>query len=177
MRAVLAFAVLGCSDKNEHSGVGDSRAPGDDTAAIVDADGDGFSPPEDCNDADDAIHPGAPEICDGRDNDCDGEDDGPDAIDAVTYWADADGDGYGAGSPERACFAPIAASDNDLDCDDTRADVNPAAVDVCDGVDIDEDCDGTRDQGCALAPFNLSDADLIVLGRARARVRLDDGLR
>lgn len=56
----------------------------DDTAAD-DVDGDGFSAPEDCNDHDDTVYPGAPEICDGRDNDCAG---GPDLGEE-----DSDGDG------------------------------------------------------------------------------------
>ncbi len=51
--------------------VGDSIAP---ECQEEDLDGDGFTVKEgDCNDKDPAIHPGAIELCDGKDNDCDGE--------------------------------------------------------------------------------------------------------
>ena len=39
-------------------------------AGLPDQDGDGFEAPEDCNDNDPAIFPGAPELCDGKNNDC-----------------------------------------------------------------------------------------------------------
>lgn len=48
----------------------------------------------DCEDTLPAIHPGADEICDGLDNDCDGQVDN-DPVDGERYWRDADGDGYG----------------------------------------------------------------------------------
>ncbi|MEN0062319.1 MAG: MopE-related protein [Myxococcota bacterium] len=78
-----------------------------------DADGDGFGDPtqppleacvpgslsgyapnaEDCDDTDASIRPSAPEICDGRDNDCNGTID--DAVGSRTWFADIDGDGIG----------------------------------------------------------------------------------
>jgi subtilisin family serine protease len=110
----------------------------------IDDDGDGVRYPEDCDDLRSEVFPGAEEICNGRDDDCDGIVDGPDATGAVDFWPDADGDGFGtAGTPVRACEAPADHGEGDDDCDDTRADVHPGADEVCDGVD--NDCDGAVD--------------------------------
>lgn len=66
--ALLGIVLLGCPDPNTDAvalyGV-----------AIQDEDGDGYAPPEDCNDADAAINPGATELPDdGVDSDCDDQD-------------------------------------------------------------------------------------------------------
>ena len=90
----------------------------------TDRDRDGHGPCEDdCDDADPGTHPGAAEVPDGVDNDCDGD------IDEGTVAFDDDADGW---------------SEDDGDCDDGDPTVHPGAVDPpYDGVDAD--CDGESD--------------------------------
>jgi hypothetical protein len=152
---------------------------------------------DDCDDADDDIHPEAVELCDPDDvdEDCDGlVDDADDLIDdstLVTVYRDDDGDGYGeddetsqacdagegwalvagdcddddpALNPDttwyrdadddgygdgdyttRACLDVEGYVLNEQDCDDAHAHVHPAGQEVCDDLDLDEDCDGAID--------------------------------
>lgn len=74
---------------------------------LADFDGDGFIAANDCDDANAAVFPGNPEVCDGLDNDCNTQvDDGISGIFA-TYYLDADGDGYGDGANSiSACGLP-----------------------------------------------------------------------
>jgi hypothetical protein len=102
----------------------------------------------DCDDLDATTSPGAPELCDGEDDDCDGliDDDDPD-VDTSTgaaWHRDADGDGYGdPGVVRWACAQPTGYVSDRTDCDDTSALVSPLDPEVCDGVD--NDCDGLVD--------------------------------
>jgi hypothetical protein len=59
--------------------------------------------------------------------------------------ADADGDGHGEADATLVCSFEPGYVDDDTDCDDTRADVNPGATELCDAADTDEDCDGAAD--------------------------------
>ena len=132
------------STTGEDSGGGDDTG-GDDTGPPVDADGDGVSAATDCDDDDASRYPGAEEVCDGVDQDCD-EDIDEDATDAETTYADEDGDGYGdPAAPYITCEPPAGAVDNAEDCDDGDAAVSPEGVETCDG--RDEDCDGELDEG------------------------------
>ena len=67
-----------------------------------------------------------------------------DASDALSWYADADGDGFGDPEAEvLACDMPSGHSDDASDCDDDDAEVHPEAQEACTGVD--DDCDGLVD--------------------------------
>ncbi len=116
----------------------------DGSVGYADADGDGFAACVDCDDTVATRSPLGTEVCDGADNDCDGTVDNDSAVDAATWYADTDNDGYGdAGVTAIACNAPSGHVDNDSDCDDTNSAVHPGATEICDGVD--NDCSGDSD--------------------------------
>ena len=105
----------------------------------------------DCDDDDFDIKPGATEVCDDIDNDCDGDiddaDAGLDTSSASAWYPDSDSDGYpdNAAAPQHACDQPTGylAVAADSDCDDTDATINPGVDEACDL--IDNDCDGLID--------------------------------
>ena len=145
----------------------EARDPADQPASATvhfsvvtpDADGDGYVNDrlrgDDCDDADPAIHPGAVEVCDNTDNDCDGDTD-----EGVTtrYWSDLDGDSYGDPlSPVDACTQPATAADNDRDCDDAQPAAFPRNPEVCDH--LDNDCDGETDEAVLIPYYRDLDAD------------------
>ena len=140
---LMLFALVAC-DKGDDSSGGGGGGGGDDSSAPTDADNDGFDVGEDCDDGDASVHPDAEEICDGIDNDCaDGIDVG--ATDMTDYFADGDADGYGAGAATASC-EPIAGQvANGDDCDDANNLIHPAATEICDELDTDEDCDDLSD--------------------------------
>ncbi|HMV69563.1 MAG TPA: putative metal-binding motif-containing protein, partial [Myxococcota bacterium] len=157
---------------------------------------------DDCDDEAPEVHPGAVELCDGRDDDCHGGADDQDdpavlqaAYDPVallqfTWWPDLDGDGYGeqGSAPMYACRTLDRRAHSDDDCDDARSAVHPGAEEQpadrtdsnCDGYEecwVDEDRDGHGDlyRGAALVPITaqLSAVDPCEPGAGVARLRDD----
>ncbi len=112
----------------------------------VDADGDGWTVADgDCDDDDEAVNPGATEVCNSVDDDCDG---GVDvgAVDATTWCQDADGDSYGSVEKQtESCTQPEGWTSDCSDCDDAHASAYPGGSEyVRDG--IDSNCNGWTDE-------------------------------
>ncbi|HNM24075.1 MAG TPA: MopE-related protein, partial [Saprospiraceae bacterium] len=138
----------------------------------ADADGDGYGDPAnaqmactapagyvadntDCNDGNAAVHPGAAELCNNLDDDCDGE---IDENVQTTFYADADGDGYGnAAVSTQACTAPAGYVTDNTDCNDANGAIHPGAAEVCNN--LDDNCDGQVDEGLGLTWFLDVDGD------------------
>jgi len=118
-----------------------------------------YHPIGDCDDSNAAIYPGAlGETCDdGVDTDCDGREnrisgntDATLVAGAVYWYQDRDSDGYGNSIVEYTKYLCPSESmsgyvTNNSDCKDNDASINPDAAEICD--DIDNDCDGTTDEG------------------------------
>ena len=90
-----------------------ANCPTDTASAVVntDGDGDGFDNESDCNDLDASINPGAEELCDNLDNNCDGLVDDDDSAlitaSATEWFLDSDEDGYGTDSNSiETCIKP-----------------------------------------------------------------------
>lgn len=93
----------------------------------------------DCDDSEATAYPGAEELCDAIDNDCNGT---ADEVIRATCYTDADDDGFGSPATARpSCEATCGAGSTEVggDCIDDDPEVFPGAIENCDG--LDNDCD------------------------------------
>ncbi len=148
-------------DDDNCNGVVDEDSAADALTWYADSDNDGFGDPvsptvtcyqpsgsvsdnTDCDDAAAASYPGNVEVCDGADNNCDGQVDENSAADAIIWYADADSDGFGDQlTTATSCAAPASYIAIAADCNDSDAAISPSATEICDNVD--NDCDGDTD--------------------------------
>ena len=169
--ALVAAPATDCNDANRLIRPGATELVGDGVdqdcdggeLCFIDADADGYrllttvsspdaacdglgearstAPTGDCDDTNLSIRPGAVELCNGEDDDCDGTPD--DGLSTVDYYADADGDGFGdAGATAIAACSSVAGSvANNRDCDDGSSAISPSATELA-GDGVDQNCDG-----------------------------------
>ncbi|MCO4743906.1 MAG: DUF2341 domain-containing protein [Proteobacteria bacterium] len=126
----------------------------------------------DCDDSVNTTYPGADELCDNVNNDCDtATDEHP--IDGVTYFADTDGDQHGdPDSPVVACSAPTNHVASNDDCDDTDGANYPGNDEVCD--DKSNDCDLSVDEDPTDGTSYYADGDNDGYGAGSATQHCED---
>jgi hypothetical protein len=109
----------------------------------------------DCNDNDPTINPAKTEICDGKDNNCNGQmDEGV----LLVFYKDKDGDGYGDVNDQTlVCTQPTGYVSNSSDCNDNDPNINPGKTEICDGKD--NNCNGQTDEG-----FNVGQSCTVGVG-------------
>ena len=138
-------------------------APSDSyTDCMLDSDLDGYgdattgqlyTPGTDCDDLDDTVYPGAPELCDGQINEC-----------YATFPVeelDVDGDGFVECTIDLGGWHGAMSIINGDDCDDVDASIYPGAFDV-EGDGVDQDCDGVDATITLLTVADLQPGDLII---------------
>ena len=137
-------------------------------AGLPDVDGDGWSTGSDCDDNDATVHAYADELCDGKDNDCDGQVD--EGVNTQTDPQNCGACGVvcpsGFGCVNGQCAQCVDDDQDgfticDGDCSDADITINPGAQEICDG--IDNNCDGNVDENIDLQtdPQNCSACGMV----------------
>ena len=160
MRNYLSILLVwGCQSETDKP-TDDTGSPPEQATEHTDADGDGFAE-DDCDDANADVHPGAQEVCDNLDNDCNGHvDDG--AIDAQVFHADNDGDGFGSNSESsQLCQIQDGWLSDSSDCDDENPDIHPETwwFDDSDGDGFGDDSTGAQQCEAPGADWVLDNTD------------------
>lgn len=160
IQSMVGFLLtMGCLDskpsESEQSNVVFDTGSIQEEVPDRDLDGDGYLASEECDDGNNLINPGQVEICDGLDNDCDGEiDEGV----TTTFYIDDDEDGFG--NPDiatQSCSQPPGYVTFGTDCNDDNPDIFPSATEVCN--EIDDNCDGFVDENLVIGLYFDSDGD------------------
>jgi hypothetical protein len=147
----LALALAACGPGGRGGGDDDDDGPGggpDSGVTGTDSDGDGYNSADDCDDSNPAVNPGATDICNNLDDNCNNRIDEP--------CTDDDGDGF---------------SENDGDCNDAEKLINPNSVEVPTKMDgtpegVDNDCNGLVDEAPQACDQGLSPQNPMHLARA-----------
>ncbi len=166
---LLGLAATGCGDKDDDEagedtsielddgGDGSDGGDDDDDTLPSDLDNDGWGDEIDCDDNNPDINPGADELCNEVDDDCDGDID-EEAVDGIPLYGDADGDGYGDEDYATVgCEAEEGKATEAGDCDETDPTINPGADEACN--EIDDDCDGDIDEDVEEGSTWYADSD------------------
>jgi len=123
----------------------------------------------DCDDGDGDRFPTNPEVCDGKDNNCNGQvDEGV----LTTFYKDADNDGYGGVITAQACAAPTGFVAEPGDCNEFNGAIHPGAAEVCNG--LDDDCNGPADDGLdVVRSYRDNDGDGVAAANAAHQDKCD----
>ena len=131
-----------------------------------DDDGDGTPDAADCAPLDPAIHPGAAEVCDGVDNNCNGIIDDPDLGGCTTFYLDSDSDGWGTSSSQCLCKADgNYKATKTGDCNDGNGSINPGAAEACKN-GVDENCNNQYSEGCPSTFHNCGGPSALDAGQS-----------
>ena len=153
-----------CDDTDYYVNPGATETPYDgidqdcDGSDLTDVDGDGHDAEvvggDDCNDNAESAHPGADEVCDDVDNNCNGVVDEEDATGCTAWYKDEDDDGHGV-FEDSGCFCGAsgdytADGTEGWDCEDDASEVNPSyegwATFETPGGNWDWNCDGADER-------------------------------
>ena len=120
---------------------------GDQEADCYDLDDDNDGDPDvsDCNPLDPEAYHGNVEVCDEKDNDCDGTADEDGAQGCTSFYEDKDDDGFGMATSTLCLCGPEGTytATEPGDCDDSSWSVHPGVLEICNNQD--DDCDGLTD--------------------------------